>query len=72
MRPLKGCYFCLISQLILQAYDVIMCAYDANESNRMCDVPMFSSNGDALCFFRTMNNILILHDYQLSYVCMHY
>ncbi len=69
---IQGCSFCLILQLVLQAYDVIMCAFDANESNRMCDVPMFSSNKDALFFLKTMNNVLILHHYQLSYVCMHY
>jgi hypothetical protein len=34
-------FFGLILHLVLQAYDVIMCAYDANESNRMCDAPFF-------------------------------
>jgi hypothetical protein len=29
-----------------------MCAYDANESNRVCDVPMFFSNEDALFFLK--------------------
>jgi hypothetical protein len=50
-------------QLVLQAHDVIMCTYDANESSRMCDVPMFFSNEDAFFIFETMNNALILHHY---------
>jgi hypothetical protein len=56
MCPLKVVLLTSFLQLVLQAYD-------ANESSRMCDVPMFFSNDDALFIFETMNNILILHHY---------
>jgi hypothetical protein len=45
-----------------------MCVYDANELNRMCDVPIFSSNEDAFFIFETMNAALILHHCYLSCV----
>jgi len=52
MCSLKVVILASFLQLVLQAYNVIM-----------CDVLMFFSNEDALFISETMNNALILHHY---------